>query len=151
MLSKSCLYGIRAVMYIASLGQTEYVPIGQISEKLNISFHFLTKILQKLTETGILLSYRGPKGGIMLARAAKEIKLIEIVEAIDGSAIFQECVFGLPGCGNMTPCPLHAEWAILREKIRLMFESASLDTLADKINLFNSRITENDLVGALRS
>ncbi len=129
-------------MYVASLGHKEYVPIQQISENLNISFHFLTKILQQLTENNIMISYRGPKGGVALARDPKDISLTDIVEAIDGPNIFDQCIFGLPGCGNLAPCPLHSEWAKHREKINAMFENATLNTLADKINTFNFRIAD---------
>lgn len=131
-------------MYMATLEQSEYVTIQQISEKLNISFHFLTKILQTLTENNIMVSYRGPKGGVALARPSKEIRLIEIVDAIDGTHIFSECIFGLPGCGNMTPCPLHGEWEREREKLRRMFSDTTLAVLAEKISVFNLRISETD-------
>ena len=144
LLSKSCLYGVRAAMYMATVEQSEYVTIHQISEKLNISFHFLTKILQTLTENNIMVSYRGPKGGVALARPSKEIRLIEIVDAIDGTSIFSECIFGLPGCGNMTPCPLHGEWEREREKIRRMFSDTTLAILAEKINVFNLRISDTE-------
>lgn len=144
LLSKSCLYGVRAAMYMATLEQSEYVTIQQISQKLNISFHFLTKILQTLTENNIMVSYRGPKGGVALARDAKDIPLIDIVDAIDGSQIFTECIFGLPGCGNMTPCPLHGEWEKEREKLYRMFSDTTLANLAEKISIFNLRISDKD-------
>jgi Rrf2 family protein len=142
LLSKSCFYALRAGMYVASLGQSEYVPILRISKELNISFHFLTKILQTLTENKIMISYRGPKGGVALARPARSVKLIEIVHAIDGQETFNQCIFGLPGCGVKTPCPLHGEWASSREKIKHMFEKTTLADLAEKINIFNLRITD---------
>jgi Rrf2 family protein len=134
-------------MYVASLGQTEYIPILRISKELNISFHFLTKILQTLTENKIMISYRGPKGGIALARPARSIKLIDIVHAIDGRETFNQCIFGLPGCGINTPCPLHGEWANSREKIKHMFEKTTLADLAEKINIFNLRITDTEPAG----
>lgn len=136
-------------MYVASLGKKEYVTITEISEKLDISFHFLTKVLQQLTEKKIMISYRGPTGGVALARPAKDIRLIEIVDAIDGSHLFESCIFGLPGCGNQTPCPLHTEWARIRERIQDMFQSTTLAALATKINTLNSRITNDDVITAL--
>ncbi len=143
LLSKSCYYGLRAGMYVASLEQSEYVPILRISKELNISFHFLTKILQTLTENNIMISYRGPTGGVALARPAKNIKLLDIVYAIDGPETFNQCVFGLPGCGIQAPCPLHGEWASSREKIKHMFEKTTLAELAKKINTFNLRIADD--------
>ena len=100
MLSNSCEYGLRATLYLASLDEEGYVPIGTISEELDISFPFLTKIFQKLNDAGLLTSQRGPKGGVALTQPADEVTLYEIVVAIDGEDLFQECVLGLPGCGN---------------------------------------------------
>jgi Rrf2 family protein len=143
LLSKSCYYGIRASVFVASLekdSKVEYVPIQQVAKALNISFHFLTKILQTLTEKRIMASYRGPKGGIRLARAAEEVKLIEIVQAIDGSAVFTECILGLTGCGEMAPCPLHGDWGEARKQTKAMFEKTTLAELANKMHEFNLRL-----------
>ncbi len=132
MLSKSCEYGLRAALYIASLDQEEgYISIGTISEELGISFPFLTKILQKLNDAGLLTSQRGPKGGVALTQPADEVALHEIVVAIEGDDLFQECVLGLPGCGDAEPCPLHDEWVEERERIKSLFQDATLAELPD--------------------
>ncbi len=133
-LSKSCVYGIRAVLYVASSKQQQkYVPISQISKNLKISFHFLTKILQILTRNDIITSYRGPKGGVALAKPATEITLLEMIEAIDGAQFFQGCILELPGCGDENPCPLHAYWGESRDRIKSIFENTSLAELGDRI------------------
>ena len=131
MLSKSCEYGLRASLYLASLDHDGYVPIGTISEELDISFPFLTKIFQKLNDAGLLDSQRGPKGGVALTRSPDEVKLYDIVVAIDGDDLFSECVLGLPNCGNAKPCPLHNEWAEERDRVENMFQNATLAELPD--------------------
>lgn len=131
MLSKSCEYGLRAALYLASLDEEGYVPISTISEELDISFPFLTKIFQKLNDAGLLTSQRGPKGGVALTKTADEVTLYEIVVAIDGDDLFQECVLGLPGCGDAEPCPLHDEWAEERSRLETLFRNASLAELPD--------------------
>lgn len=118
------------MLYLASLDATEYVSIRSISEALHISFHFLTKTFQKLTDAGLLVSQRGPAGGVRLARPARQITPLEILVAIDGPALFTECVLGLPGCGNEKPCPLHEEWAAERSRLASMFETVSLADLS---------------------
>lgn len=140
--SKTCIYGIRAALYVASLGKQEYVPIRAISEQLNISFHFLTKILQILTQQNLMISYRGPNGGVSLAKPADQIKLIEIIEAIDGSNLFTECILGLPGCGTQSPCPIHAQWALTRQGMQNMFENTSLAELGRQINELGLRLAD---------
>lgn len=150
LLSKSCVYGLRASLYIASLQTQRYVSIRDISEELNISFHFLTKILQTLTHEGIMESFRGPNGGIALARPATAVTLFDIVQAIDGHGLFRECILGLPGCGHRKPCPLHEEWGEARDRIRAMFEQTTLASLADKVREFNMRIKDVDVVDTVQ-
>jgi Rrf2 family protein len=112
-----------------------------MSDQLDISFHFLTKILQQLTAAELMESHKGPKGGVRLTRSGSEVSLFEIVEAIDGNDLFTECALGLPGCGTEKPCPLHDKWAETRDSIRNMLESTSLSELAHKGKDMNLRIT----------
>jgi Rrf2 family iron-sulfur cluster assembly transcriptional regulator len=142
LISKTCNYGIRASLYVASRTDSQFVPIRQISEGLKISFHFLTKILQILTQKNIMTSYRGPNGGVSLARPASSITIMEIIEAIDGSNLFQGCILGLPECNNNNPCPLHEKWAVMREDLKLTFQQANLSELTQRIKEFGLRISE---------
>lgn len=132
LLSKSCEYGLRATLFLASTERDDYISISEISEKLDISFHFLTKILQKLNTQGLLESFKGPNGGVKLAKPSDQIQLLEIVETIDGDELFNECVLGLPGCGDKEPCALHNKWMDQRENIKTMFKSTDLKTLAEE-------------------
>ncbi|MEX0648852.1 MAG: Rrf2 family transcriptional regulator [Balneolaceae bacterium] len=141
LLSKSCVYGLRASLYLASRGSEEYVPIRTLSDKLEISFHFLTKILQQLTAEGLLESFKGPNGGVRLTRPGNEVPIIEVVIAIDGPGLFTDCALGLPGCGHAKPCPLHDKWADTRDGIREMFEKTTLTDLAKKGKAENLRLT----------
>jgi Rrf2 family protein len=131
MLSKSCEYGLRATLYLSTLESDGYVSIGKISEELDISFPFLTKIFQKLNDADLLTSQRGPKGGVALTKSPDEVTLYEIVVAIDGDELFEECVLGLPGCGDAEPCPLHNQWTAKRDQVETMFRSATLAELPD--------------------
>lgn len=137
LLSKSCEYGLRASFYLATLNQEGYVSIGEISKKLNISFAFLTKIFQKLTQANLMTSLRGPKGGVALARPASQITLMDIVKAIDGDDLFTQCVLGLPGCGNRKPCPLHEPWGEERARLATIFESRTLERIAQDLEDFD--------------
>ncbi|MGM0507179.1 MAG: RrF2 family transcriptional regulator [Bacteroidota bacterium] len=140
LLSKSCVYGLRAALFLSAGEQGQYIPIRNMSEKLDISFHFLTKILQQLTAEGLLESYKGPNGGVRLTRGSDEVSLLDIVRAIDGDAMFKECALGLPGCGHMTPCPMHDKWTVTREQIRDMLEGTTLKELSSRGKEFNLRI-----------
>jgi Rrf2 family protein len=134
--SKGCTYAIRASVLVTlkeTNEQRKFIPIRELADELNLSFHFLTKIMQSLTEARILESFRGPNGGVGLAKPAKEISLLDIVAAIDGMSLFADCALGLPGCGDSTPCPLHESWAKRREELRKMLAKTSLASLARDI------------------
>ena len=133
LLSKSCVYGIRASIYIASEHENGYISISNVAKELNLSAHFLTKILQQLTSDNLLLSHKGPKGGVKFARDTKEIKLLEIIAAIDGMDLFDECALGLEGCGVYKPCPLHDSWTVHRNKLKELFHNESLYSLSENV------------------
>ena len=131
--SKSCVYGIRALIYLAGHHQGQFVPIKDISKNLGISFHFLTKILQILSENDLIASFKGPKGGVKLTLVPDSISLMHIILALDGSEIFDGCMLGLPDCSTQTPCPLHDEWTKQRDEMKIKFESITLRKLADQV------------------
>ena len=124
--SRACEYGIRAAIFVAQHSDERYVPIREISQKLGISFHFLTKIFQQLNGAGLVDSYRGVRGGVRLTRPASDISLKDIVVALDGHGLFSECLLGLPDCGNDAPCPLHSQWEHQRTKLDDLLSSNSL-------------------------
>jgi len=140
--SNSCNYALRAAFYVALMPEQKFVPIRQISTNLGISFHFLTKILQILTQQKIMNSYRGPNGGVSLARPANEITVLDIVRAIEGDKLFDDCVIGLPGCGEKEPCPLHDEWMQVKQKLETSIQNQTLDKLSGEIKNFGLRLTE---------
>lgn len=130
--SNKCEYGLRAAVYIAALKKDQFVSIRSVAEALDISFYFLTKVLQTLTQANIMNSYRGPNGGISLSRPASDIRLSEIVIALEGRKSLEGCVLGLPECGGENPCPLHNRWMDIREEINRMLGSTTLQELADQ-------------------
>jgi Rrf2 family transcriptional regulator, iron-sulfur cluster assembly transcription factor len=144
LLSRSCEYGLRAMLYLAGEPAGAYVPIRSVSEALGIPYPFLAKIAQALNGAGLLRAVRGPAGGVTLARPASQIPMKEVVVALDGGAIFPECVLGLPGCGERKPCPLHAQWAEARARVHDMFERATLADVATRARAEGLRL--GDLV-----
>ena len=140
--SKTCNYAIRASIYVANQKDRNFIPINEISENLNISFHFLTKILQTLTDADLMISFRGPKGGVKLAKDPVKIALYEIITAIDGTAIFERCVLGLDACQDSRPCPLHGQWQEFRENLKSIFQINTLKILNKRMATENLRISD---------
>ena len=133
MLSAGCEYGIRAVLYLQSVGSDRPMPVAEIARETNISPSFLAKIVQRLVAAGLLVTGKGPGGGVRLARSATEITLLDVVRAIDGLEFKSRCVLGFPNCNDEVPCPVHHHWGPLREEMADMFESSSLKEFAEKM------------------
>jgi len=131
LLSKTCMYGLRATVFLAKKKQGDYVTIREISDELGISFHFLTKVLQRLTKSELLESYKGPNGGVKLAKSASKITFMDVVISIDGNTIIDDCALGLPGCGILKPCPLHDQWSCLKENMLTMMRSITMAEIAN--------------------
>ena len=145
LLSKSCIYGIQAAIFVSARDRDTYVSINTIAQELNISFHFLTKVLQQLTQAGIMSSYRGPRGGVALNVTSENVVLYDLIAAIDGTEVFTECMLGLPGCGHAEPCPAHEHWIEVRQKFTAIAKSVTLKSLGEKASELNVRLAQ-DLV-----
>jgi len=121
------------MLHLAGLGGKEYLSVKRISENLDISFHFLTKIFQQLAKAGLIDSYRGPNGGVRLSKDSKTINVRTIVVALDGEGLFTKCVLGLPGCTHDKPCPLHAQWSVSRAEIERMLGEKTLADVGEDL------------------
>jgi Rrf2 family protein len=135
MLSNTSKYAIRAVIYLA-LNSKDNAKIGikQISKELGIPTPFLGKILQSLAKHKLLISTKGPHGGFGLSKNAYDISLMDIVEVVDGLDNFNMCVLGLPSCtDNEANCPLHKNYAGIREQLKTLFETEKIGELVARI------------------
>ncbi len=130
--SKKCEYGLQAVLYLTANEDRAVISAEEIAKQLSIPKEFVSKILQSLTESGIILSRKGKNGGFSLAKSPSQIKLIDIVESIDGLEVFNKCVLGFPKCSHEKPCPVHDRWGKLRTEAYSMLTNETLLELKEK-------------------
>ena len=130
--SKKCEIGLQTVLYLATEGKNELFNARQVADKVKLPKEFVSKVLQTLTSSGIVGSKKGKNGGFFLARSAKKVRLIEIVEAIDGLDMFNNCVLGFPECTSEEPCPVHDVWGVLRDQAYKMLSEQTLEDIKDK-------------------
>jgi Rrf2 family protein len=84
-LSKPVTYGMIAMGYIAKQAEGYWATSEELAQEFDMPKEFLQKIMNQYVRAGILLAKRGPQGGFSLAKPAKEISLLEIIEAVEGS------------------------------------------------------------------
>lgn len=134
MFSKACEYGIRAVIYIgANCRDGKKVGIKQICEAIGAPEHFTAKILQDLSKRNIVSSTKGPNGGFYTEKS-QEIKLIDIVRAIDGEKIFTSCGLGIKSCSSKKPCPIHYEFKKIRDSLEHMLKTTSISQVTENFD-----------------
>lgn len=126
--SRSAEYAIRAFVHLAQVPDGKYSMVKNIAAEEEIPSHFLAKILQQLARKGLLRSSKGPTGGFRLRVPPDEIRLVDIVEALDGLTEYQKCVAGLAECTDDMPCPLHDSWKAVRSRI---MDYLGRNTIAD--------------------
>jgi Rrf2 family protein len=102
-------YAVRAVLYLAQLGEERRAATSQIAQEQQIPPSFLAKIVSQLSVAGLLQTSRGARGGVSLARPAEKISLLEVVEAIDGPILLNECVAN-GACNFGEDCPMKPIW-----------------------------------------
>lgn len=134
MFSKACEYGIRAVIIIESYSKNnKKIGIKEICNGINAPEPFTAKILQNLRKLEIISSTKGPNGGFFIERD-KDIKLLEIVLAIDGDNIITKCGLGIKECSELKPCPIHADFKPIRESLKQVLEKTSVRRITEDFN-----------------
>lgn len=132
MFSKTCEYGIRASIFIASQSY-ENIRVGlkDIAKKIDSPEAFTAKILQTLVKSNIIHSVKGVGGGFEIPKdTMNQIKLAQIVTAIDGDSVFTGCGLGLSQCSEDHPCPAHDKFIEIRNQLAYMLENTNLEELA---------------------
>ena len=133
--SRSSEYAIRAFVHLAQVPDGRYAMVKNIAEAEDIPAHFLAKILQQLARKGLLRSSKGPTGGFALRVDAEDIRLLDIVEALDGLAPYQQCASGLAECNDDMPCSMHDSCVALRSRIMDYLGKNSIADLAKALEL----------------
>ena len=117
LISQGAQYAISAIIAISKHPDNTAISASELSKSLNCPTAYLSQVLAKLKEPGILKSRRGLNGGVYLAKPIQEISMMSVIAAIDGTDFFNKCFMGIEGCGNIEPCPFHEFWSKERRKI----------------------------------
>ena len=125
-------YAIRAVRYLAKQGPNQRAATSTVAQEMKIPPSFLAKIISQLSIAGLLHTSRGARGGVTLARDAKDISLLDVVEAIDGPILLNECVGDPADCVFSDDCLVHPIWVEAQESLVKRLRETRFDKLAVK-------------------
>lgn len=134
MLSNTCKYAVRALIYLGRFSENgEKIGIKKISGDLDIPTPFLGKILQSLVKHKILSSTKGPNGGFGLGKSADEITLYEIVKTVDGEDFFLNCLISFESCSvhreEGKPCAVHKRFNNVRSGLMEFYSQTTIASI----------------------
>jgi Rrf2 family protein len=136
-LTKKADYSLIALKHFAAVRSASGSPAVSLSakelaESSGIPLPLLSKLLQKLSKTGFLVSEYGTNGGYRLARDPREISALEVIRAIDGPIVLANCFTATIGCGHADRCTIRKPLRRIHEGILRLLDSVSIqDMLRD--------------------
>jgi Rrf2 family iron-sulfur cluster assembly transcriptional regulator len=127
-LSTKGRYAVMAMVDIAAHTQGKPIALADVAERQEISLSYLEQLFGKLRRGGLVKSVRGPGGGYLLAHAAADTRISDIILSVDEPIKTTRCTPGSPaGCrSNQSRCLTHDLWEELGNIIHLFLSSVSL-------------------------
>ncbi|WP_027377012.1 RrF2 family transcriptional regulator [Kaistella palustris] len=136
MLSKTCEYALRAMIYIAQNSKDgSMINIKEVAAQINSPELFIAKILQNLSRQNFLQSSKGRYGGFYISDKEAETSLADIITAIDGDKMFEGCGLGLSSCSDANPCPIHNTYKEARHQLQQIYGETTLSQFREAGNL----------------
>jgi len=125
---------IRAGLYLAGRPPGELSPVHEVARATKLPRPYLSKVIQRLAQAGLVRTFRGPGGGIELGKSPEAITLWSLVCATDGPSDVNRCALGIGDCSSTNPCPLHGRWVPIREELQKLLEGTTLATLQRELS-----------------
>lgn len=140
MLSQTAEYALRTILFIAQRNKQEGpVQTEAIAEALDIPRNYLSKILHRLAQQGVLQSTRGRGGGFLLSRPPEEMPIIEVVGLFDQISPGRKCLLGRPVCSDAHACDAHAAWKDMSERVATFFRETTVGDLLGEAATFRKK------------
>jgi len=125
-------YATRALLDLALHQREGPVLLKDIAQRQQISLQYLEHLITPLIGAGIVVSTRGPRGGVSLAKLPEEIRLSEVIQLLEGSLAPVECVNNPGICAHSELCATRDIWSELKKAISGVLESTSLQDLVER-------------------
>ena len=125
-------YATRALLDLALHQGEEPVLLKDIAQRQQISLRYLEHLITPLIAAGIVLSTRGPRGGVSLARPPEEIRLSEVIQLLEGSIAPVKCVNNPGICTRSELCVTRDIWGELKKAINGVLDSTTLQDLVER-------------------
>ncbi len=143
-LSTKGRYAVMAMVDLANRSLGRPVALADIAESQEISLSYLEQLFARLRKGGLVKSVRGPGGGYMLAHAPEQIRVSDVILAVDEPIRTTRCKPGLPsGChSDKTRCLAHGLWSELGHQIHMYLNSVSIADVCENRIIDSSQMAK---------
>ena len=125
-LSTRSRYGLRAICYLAENEDKGYIPVSEISDKLDLSGNYLEQLVRVLKQENLVESTRGPKGGYKLTRNPEDITAGEVIRVLEGDWNVTGCY---PDGHCVDKCNAYFAFYKIDEAINATIDSITLNEI----------------------
>ena len=132
MITKTGVYGIRAMLALAQLPEEEFAGAPTIAESIQVPPSYLSKLLQILARAGLVHSQRGVAGGFRLARDPALISLYDIIDPLESIERWSGCFLGNAQCSEESACVMHERWKAVQQAYLGMLRRSTLAELTGR-------------------
>ncbi|HEX9081002.1 MAG TPA: Rrf2 family transcriptional regulator [Holophagaceae bacterium] len=129
-ISRQTDYAARLVLHLATLPEGTQVSIAEISTLRLLPVALVRRLAGPLVKAGILRTSRGTGGGIRLGREAAAISLLDVITAIEGPVVLNQCLDGKHICPFTNACPIQDAWAVATRALETHLAGVRFDALA---------------------
>lgn len=132
-------YAVHSLVFLSRSGTGATVLLADLARKISVPEGYLRKVFQQLARQGLVVTRRGARGGVALARPADRVTLRDVVEAIDGSLPAWSCLRAQRGCRVTTACPVHEAFDRASASMARELEAVTIADIAGKLGRRSAR------------
>jgi len=139
-ISRKIDYGLRAMIHLAGLPAGKVTSLQDLSSTLHLPREFLAKILKVLAGRGLVRSSRGAHGGYQLARPAREISFLDVIESVEGPVQLNVCLDHKDRCDVSASCTMYHVWKAVQDRMLDVYRNTTLAELSMPPDLEPQRV-----------
>ena len=131
-LTRAADYALRVMVHLAGLPPGTRASRGELAAAAQCPDQFLSKVLQSLTRSALVLSHRGNTGGFELAADRRDASILQVVEAVEGPIRLNVCLVSENACNRQSWCATHCVWVDAQAAMLAVLERSTISEMADR-------------------
>ncbi len=136
MFNKETEYALRGLVYIQQQNHYGRKPgVAEIAKEIDAPPFYIAKILQRMVKSGFVESSKGKGGGFFFEKEKPDLPIKNLIITTEGNKTISGCGFGLKECSSESPCPMHEQYAEIRNALNALVTNETIQSLAMKYKM----------------